>query len=119
MGPADLSKILAGLQERVGPHAYARHDLHLPRDTYETDRKRILKQLADHQPPEVAGVKVARVRSDDGFKFYLADGSWVLLRTSGTEPLVRVYSEAADREAVEARLGALEDIIGIHASAHA
>jgi len=110
-----LSKILAGLEERVGPHAYARHDLHLPRDTYETDRKRIIKQLADHQPKEVAGVKVTRVRSDDGFKFYLADGSWVLLRTSGTEPLVRVYSEAADRGAVEARLGAIEDIIGISA----
>ena len=114
-----LSKILAGLEARVGPHAYARHDLHLQRDTYETDRKRIIKQLADNQPREVAGVKVDRVRSDDGFKFYLADGSWVLLRTSGTEPLVRVYSEAADREAVEARLGALEDIIGIHSGAHA
>jgi phosphomannomutase len=114
-----LSKILAGLEERVGPHAYARHDLHLQRDTYETERKRILKQLADHQPKEVAGEKVIRVRSDDGFKFYLADGSWVLLRTSGTEPLIRVYSEAADRAAVEARLGAIEDIIGIHAAAHA
>ena len=115
-----LSRILADLQQRVGPHAYARHDLHLPRDTYETDRKRILKLMADHQPAEVAGVKVARVRSDDGFKFYLADGSWVLLRTSGTEPLVRIYSEAPSPEAVEARIAALEDIIGISAaSAHA
>ena len=58
-------------------------------------------------------MKVARVRSDDGFKFYLEDGSWVLFRTSGTEPLIRVYAEAADSEAVEARLTAIEEIVGL------
>jgi len=112
-----LSQILAGLEKRVGPHAYARHDLHLNRETYEQDRVRILRTLETHEPSEIAGVKVERIRSDDGFKFYLADGSWVLLRTSGTEPLVRIYSEAADKAAVEARLGALEDIIGLRAHA--
>jgi len=56
---------------------------------------------------------VQRVRADDGFKFYLADGSWVLLRASGTEALIRIYSEAADQDAVEARLRALEDIVGV------
>jgi len=112
-----LSQILAGLEKRVGPHAYARHDLHLNRETYEQDRVRILRTLETHEPSEIAGVKVERIRSDDGFKFYLADGSWVLLRTSGTEPLVRIYSEATDNSAVEARLGALEDIIGLRAHA--
>jgi phosphomannomutase len=112
-----LSKILAGLEKRVGPHAYARHDIHLNRETYEQDRKRILHTLETHEPKEVAGVKVERIRSDDGFKFYLADGSWVLLRASGTEPLVRIYSEAADQAAVEARLAALEDIVGLRAHA--
>jgi phosphomannomutase len=110
-----LSQILAGLEKRVGPHAYARHDIHLNRDTYDQDRKRILHTLETHEPSDVAGVKVERIRSDDGFKFYLADGSWVLLRASGTEPLVRIYSEAADQAAVEARLGALEDIVGLRA----
>ena len=108
-----LSQILADLQERVGPHAYARHDIHLHRETYDHDRKRIVEQLAAHQPKEVAGVKVTHVRSDDGFKFYLEDGSWVLFRTSGTEPLIRVYAEAADSEAVEARLTAIEEIVGL------
>jgi phosphomannomutase len=108
-----VSRILADLELRVGPHAYARHDIHLPRDTYESDRKRILETLQRNEPQVVAGVAVQRVRSDDGFKFYLVDGSWVLLRASGTEPLIRVYSEASDREGVEARLGALEDIVGI------
>ncbi|HSS93216.1 MAG TPA: phosphoglucomutase/phosphomannomutase family protein [Candidatus Dormibacteraeota bacterium] len=110
-----LSQILAGLEKRVGPHAYARHDIHLNRETYEQNRKRILNTLETHEPSEVAGVKVERVRSDDGFKFYLADGSWVLLRASGTEALVRIYSEAGDPAAVEARLAALEDIVGLGA----
>ena len=114
-----VSQILADLEQRVGPHAYARHDIHLVRESYDADRKRILETLETHEPQEIAGVQVQRVRSDDGFKFYLADGSWVLLRASGTEPLIRVYSEAADATAVDARLGALEDIVGIrqHASA--
>ncbi len=114
-----LSQILTDLEHRVGPHAYARHDIHLHRDTYDADRKRILDALAKNAPAQVAGVKVARVRSDDGFKFFLADGSWVLLRASGTEPLVRIYAEAADGAAVEARLAALEDIVGLRAKAHA
>jgi len=112
-----LSQILADLEALVGTHAYARHDIHLHRDTYERDRKRISEQLAGHQPKEIAGVKVARVRADDGFKFYLEDGSWVLFRTSGTEPLVRIYAEAEDAAAVEARLAAIEDIVGLKAHA--
>jgi len=108
-----LSRILAELQERVGPHAYARHDIHMPRETYEQDRVRILDKLRDGAPKTVAGEDVERVRDDDGFKFYLKDGSWVLLRTSGTEPLIRVYAEAKDPGAVEERLAALEDIAGV------
>jgi phosphomannomutase len=114
-----LSQILADLEKRVGPHAYARHDIHLQRDTYDRDRLRIVEQLASHQPAQVAGVKVVRVRSDDGFKFYLEDGSWVLFRTSGTEPLIRIYAEAADAAGVEARLSAIEDIAGLRAGAGA
>ncbi len=108
-----ISQILADLERRVGPHAYARHDIHLPRESYDTDRKRVLDTLEHNEPEEIAGIKVQRVRSDDGFKFYLADGSWVLLRASGTEALIRIYSEAADQGAVEARLRALEDIVDI------
>jgi phosphomannomutase len=114
-----ISQLLSDLEQRVGPHAYARHDIHLVRETYDADRKRILDTLEKNEPQEIAGVPVQRVRSDDGFKFYLADGSWVLLRASGTEALIRIYSEAADSAAVEARLAALEDIVGIRQHAGA
>jgi phosphomannomutase len=108
-----LSALLDELEQLVGPHAYGRHDIHLARETYEADRQRVLATLRDHAPSQVAGERVAAVQDEDGFKFTLADGSWVLLRTSGTEALVRVYSEAASPEAVEARLQALEEIVGI------
>jgi phosphomannomutase len=108
-----LSELLAALEADVGPSAYARHDIQMPRETYEAERGRLLGALAANAPREVAGVRVARVRDDDGFKFYLEDGSWVLLRASGTEPLIRVYSEAASDEAVQARLHALEEIVGV------
>ena len=108
-----ISAILADLEKRVGPHSYDRRDLRLPRETYDHDREVILKTMREHEPKTIAGVKVVRVRDDDGFKFYLADGSWALLRVSGTEPLVRLYSEAESKDAVEARLDTLQEIIGV------
>ena len=108
-----LSEILAGLMERVGPHFYARRDIHLPRETYEHDREVILRTMREQEPKEIAGQKVVNVRDDDGFKFNLADGSWVLLRVSGTEALIRIYSEAASPEAVEERLDTIQSIVGV------
>src|SRR5260370_33213200 len=65
-----ISQILTALERRVGPHAYARHDIHLTRETYDTDRKRILETLEKNEPHEVAGVAVHRIPSDDGIKFH-------------------------------------------------
>ena len=56
---------------------------------------------------------MVRTRTDDGFKFYLKDGSWVLIRFSGTEPLIRVYSEAPSPERVEQLLAALQERLGV------
>ena len=108
-----ISEILADLEKRVGPHFYERRDIRMPRESYEKDREVILATMRDHQPKIVAGVTVESVRDDDGFKFNLADGSWVLLRVSGTEPLVRIYAEAGSPEGVTERLDTLQDIIGV------
>jgi len=108
-----LSELIDELAELAGPSAYDRHDHHLPRDSYPEERRRILGLLAERTPREVAGVAVVGIRNDDGYKFNLSDGSWVLLRASGTEPLIRVYSEAATAGEVAARLAALEEIVGL------
>lgn len=108
-----LSALVHDLHATAGDSAYLRHDVHLPRDSYDQDRLRILRTLSEHAPGSVAGQRVRSVRDDDGYKFNLEDGSWVLLRASGTEPVVRVYSEAESLAGVEARLKALEEIVGI------
>jgi phosphomannomutase len=71
--------------------------------------------MRGQQPKEIAGVAVVGTRSDDGFKFLLADTSWALVRMSGTEPLMRVYAEAASPERVEELLTAMEQMVGIGA----
>ena len=108
-----LSKILEHLQDLVGPHFYARHDIHLERQEYGARRTELYGRLQQDEPKEIGGEAVVRSRSDDGFKYYLADGSWVLIRFSGTEPLIRVYSEASSKERVDQLLASLEDRLGL------
>ena len=108
-----LSKILDHLIELVGPHAYARHDLHLDRQEYGARRTELYGRLEKDAPTEIAGGRVVRSRTDDGFKYYLDDGSWVLVRFSGTEPLIRVYSEAPSKTRVDQLLAALEERLGL------
>jgi phosphomannomutase len=108
-----LSKVLQHLEDLVGPHAYARHDIHLEREEYAARRAAIYADLQKNPPQELAGERIQRSRTDDGFKYYFADGSWVLTRFSGTEPLIRVYSEAPSRQRVDSLLAALEDRLGV------
>ncbi len=109
-----LSRILAHLEELVGPHAYDRHDIRFPRDGYEERKERIYARMQQNQPENLAGSKVVRSRTDDGFKFYMDDGSWVLMRMSGTEPLMRVYAEATTHQRVEELITALENQSGVN-----
>jgi phosphomannomutase len=108
-----LSGILKHLEELVGPHAYDRHDIRFPRDGYDERKVQIYARMQQDQPTTLAGSKVVRTRNDDGFKFYLDDGSWVLMRMSGTEPLMRVYAEATTHERVEELITALEHQSGV------
>ena len=108
-----LSEILAHLFELVGPHAYKRDDIRFDRDGYEKRKSDVYKRMEKDAPKELAGEEVVRTRTDDGFKFYLQDGSWALMRMSGTEPLMRVYSEAATPKRVDELLAALEQHVGV------
>ncbi len=107
-----LSRILAHLEEMVGPHAYDRHDIRFPRAGYDERKERVYSEMKQRTPDTLAGARVTRVRDDDGFKFFLEDGSWVLMRMSGTEPLMRVYSEAPSPERVAQLITALEQVCG-------
>jgi phosphomannomutase len=110
-----LSSILAHLEELVGPHAYDRHDIRFPRDGYEQRKADVYQRMKSNTPTEIAGKRVVRTRDDDGFKFYLDDNSWVLMRMSGTEPLMRIYSEAETPERVRELLSAFEERLDVAA----
>ncbi len=94
----DLSQIYRDLQEKVGYRSqYRRIDLHLED---QQKQQRLLRELAETPPREILGLSVVQHGDKDGHKFLLSDGSWLMIRGSGTEPLLRLYCEAGDLEAV-------------------
>jgi phosphomannomutase len=94
----DLSDLYRQLQEQTGfTAAYDRIDL--PLASMEV-RSRLLQQLQTQPPQTIAGVAVNDCLAIDGYKFQLADQSWLLIRFSGTEPVLRLYSEAATLDRV-------------------
>jgi alpha-D-glucose phosphate-specific phosphoglucomutase len=98
---APLHELVEALLQDVGPAQYARTDLKLSRPVAKAHMVRL---LLDQAPPAIAGVQIEDVQTTDGVKYYLDDGSWLLIRPSGTEPVLRVYAEAADDERVRALL---------------
>ncbi len=98
----DLSDYYALLQEKTGYFSdYDRIDL--PLASMEVQAK-LLDELANNPPQEVAGKAVKDCLAIDGYKLTLADDSWLLIRFSGTEPVLRLYSEAKDLAEVHQHL---------------
>jgi phosphomannomutase len=104
------SELLAELYAKVGEHHYDRIDITLRDDQRETIRKR----AQEARPDTVAGVKVTSIDSTDGYRFTLGDQGWLLFRFSGTEPLLRIYTEVVgDRSLVPKVLDAGREIVGV------
>jgi phosphomannomutase len=97
-GSGPVSRTVERFHELAGPSFYRRIDVHVERPLYEAVKQRLLVELAATPPSSLAGEAIVRTQvldTNDGFKWFLADGSWLLVRASGTEPLVRVYTEAS------------------------
>jgi phosphomannomutase len=113
-GVKTVSRIVAQFHELAGPSFYRRVDVHVDRGIYAETKRRLLEGLIATPPTSLAGSPVTRTQAldtKDGFKFFVEDGSWLLIRTSGTEPLVRVYTEATSADAREALVGAGEKLV--------
>ncbi|MBE9208571.1 phosphoglucomutase/phosphomannomutase family protein [Nostoc sp. LEGE 06077] len=95
------------IAEADGPLYNHRLDLHLT----EAHKIAVIDSFTKNPPSEVAGIKVKEAGRKDGIKLYLEDGSWVLLRPSGTEPLVRVYMETHSPEKLSQISQEMESII--------
>ncbi|MEX0750938.1 MAG: phosphoglucomutase/phosphomannomutase family protein [Dehalococcoidia bacterium] len=104
------SELLAELYEKVGPHHYDRVDIALRED----QRDAIVKRAAAARPDVIGGIKVTSIDTTDGFRFSLGDTGWLLLRFSGTEPLVRIYTEVrGDPDLVQKVLAEGREIVGL------
>ncbi len=90
------SQLVQRLFEMVGPHYYDRLDTTFPL----AQRDEITKHMLANPPKVINGSPVVRVQTDDGFKYHMADGSWLLIRFSGTEPIMRIYTETNRQDRV-------------------
>ncbi len=97
------SQLLDMLFAKVGPHYYDRVDVQFPTERREAVRQRVAAAQAGI---ELGGLKVASIDTTDGFKFNFEGGGWVLVRFSGTEPIIRVYCEVLKPEWVKPVLDA-------------
>jgi phosphomannomutase len=98
----NLNQLIQEVYAITGSFCFDRNDLHL------TDalKNQIMENCANGSYTGFGNYKVQRVEDIDGFKFHLSDNSWVMIRASGTEPLLRVYAEASDRKETDAILEA-------------
>ncbi len=102
-----LHVLVNDLLEQYGPAQYARTDLKLQRPVAKPTMVNLLVDLA---PDNIGGVTVEDIQTTDGVKYYLDDGSWLLIRPSGTEPVLRVYAEAPTDERVSTLLNFGEEM---------
>ncbi len=95
-----LHVLIEELQQEYGPFFYDRIDQRV-RPFRKAD---LVADLRERVPLEIGGVAVQRVSDRDGIKYLLADNSWLLIRPSGTEPVLRIYAEAGSPAQVQALL---------------
>ncbi len=93
------SELIQVLFDKVGAHYYDRIDTQ-----FQGDRQSREKTILAANPETLGGLKVEGLDTTDGFKFILEDGGWLLIRFSGTEPIIRVYTETTHQDRVQAIL---------------
>jgi len=102
-----LGQLVAALQSEYGPHFYARRDLRIPNEVKDA----AIARAADQATTSLGRYKILKKENLDGIKFFLdapikdrGAEAWILLRSSGTEPLMRIYAEASSPELVQEML---------------
>jgi phosphomannomutase len=103
------SQLLDYLYSKVGPHYCERIDFGCPVGDWEA----IVGRVAESKPSELGGLKVTQFDTLDGIRFRLADGSWVLIRFSVSDSIVRIYAEASSRPHAQMLLKAGHDLVRI------
>jgi len=92
-----VNKLLAKLEKQFGPHRYGRIDTHYPLEK----RASLMEFLQTNPPAKLLRSPLANIKTFDGVKFIAQDTSWLMLRGSGTEPILRIYAEAKSEAGVQ------------------
>lgn len=80
---------------------FLRSDVSFSYDDYDEIKSEVTGKLQNNPPKQILGKEIIKTRTDDGIKLYFDDGSWLLMRFSGTEPVMRIYAEAKTKEEVQ------------------
>ena len=104
-----LRQLLEETMDEIGHFFYRRIDRRIEDD----DKERLITRLKVQPPAEIDGRRVAATNFSDGFKFIFENADWLLIRPSGTEPVLRLYSEAGTPEQVDRLLRAAGVIAGV------
>ncbi|HTG82698.1 MAG TPA: phosphoglucomutase/phosphomannomutase family protein, partial [Geobacteraceae bacterium] len=104
-----LRELLDETMDEIGRFHYRRIDLAIDNGA----KERLIEELKKGEIVAIASRPVAEKNFKDGFKYIFADGAWLLIRPSGTEPVLRLYSEAGDPAVVEELLAAGRKIAGV------
>ncbi len=97
MRKQSFEEILGRVEREFGKLYYIRCDINYPSEL----KPKLFQFLSSHPPARLHEQKVKEVKSQDGMKFVLEDDSWLLFRLSGTEPILRIYSEATSKSLAE------------------
>jgi phosphomannomutase len=103
------SQLLANLFKKVGPHYYDRLDVR----TTDEIKRQMLAKMSSAPASKIGGHKVVKLDTRDGFRYKLEDGSWLLIRFSGTEPLVRIYAECSSMDEVQKLIQVGQEMVGV------
>jgi len=103
-----ITELIQDVYDKVGSFATDRDDLHISNDK----KWAIMDDCKNGKITNIDGRPVVRTESVDGYKFYLSDNEWVMIRPSGTEPVLRVYSQAEDGDGARAILDATHKTLG-------
>ncbi|MDQ3073085.1 MAG: phosphoglucomutase/phosphomannomutase family protein, partial [Bacteroidota bacterium] len=85
-----LNDLIREIYQKTGSFAMERLDLHINEEL----KTSVMRAAEKGELTRFDGYRVERTESTDGFKFHLSDDSWVMIRASGTEPVLRIYAEA-------------------------